>query len=163
MLYQVYESQRTMMEPFVDFAQAAAKLFSNPLTAAGQNPFAQRVAAGYSLVYRLGKDYEKPSFGLTTVDVDGTSVAVHERIELDKPFCELRRFKRFTDNPTTLTRLKAQPVVLIVAPLSGHYATLLRDTVKTMLKDHKVYITDWKNARIVPLSEGTFDLDDYVN
>jgi poly(3-hydroxybutyrate) depolymerase len=82
---------------------------------------------------------------------------------LDKPFCELRRFKRFTDDTGTLTRLKSQPVVLIVAPLSGHYATLLRDTVKTMLKDHKVYITDWKNARIVPLSEGKFDLDDYVN
>ena len=163
MLYQVYETQRTMMEPFVDFAQAAAKLCSNPMTPAGQNPFAQRVAAGYSLIYRLGKDYEKPSFGLTTVDVDGTDVAVHERIELDKPFCELRRFKRFTDDPSTLTRLKAQPVVLIVAPLSGHYATLLRDTVKTMLKDHKVYITDWKNARIVPLSEGSFHLDDYVN
>jgi poly(3-hydroxybutyrate) depolymerase len=163
MLYQIYETQRTMMEPFVDFAQAAAKLYSNPLTPAGQNPLAQRVAAGYSLLYRLGKDYEKPSFGLNTVDVDGTSVAVHERIDLDKPFCELRRFKRFTDDPVTLTRLKSQPVVLIVAPLSGHYATLLRDTVKTMLKDHKVYITDWKNARIVPLSEGKFDLDDYVN
>ena len=154
MLYQIYETQRTMMEPFVDFAQAAAKLYSNPLTPAGQSPLAQRVAAGYSLLYRLGKDYEKPSFGLNTVDVDGTSVAVHERIDLDKPFCELRRFKRFTDDPVTLTRLKSQPVVLIVAPLSGHYATLLRDTVKTMLKDHKVYITDWKNARIVPLSEG---------
>jgi poly(3-hydroxybutyrate) depolymerase len=163
MLYQVYETQRTMMEPFIDFAQAAAKLFSNPLTLAGQNPLAQRVAAGYSLIYRLGKDYEKPSFDLTTVDVNGTSVAIHERVELDKPFCELRRFKRFTDNPATLTSLKGQPVVLIVAPLSGHYATLLRDTVKTMLKDHKVYITDWKNARIVPLSEGSFDLDDYVN
>jgi poly(3-hydroxybutyrate) depolymerase len=163
MLYQVYETQRTMMEPFVDFAQAAAKLYGNPLTPAGQNPFAQRVAAGYSLIYRLGKDYEKPSFDLTTVDVDGTSVAIHERIELDKPFCELRRFKRFTDDPATLTKLKGQPVVLIVAPLSGHYATLLRDTVKTMLKDHKVYITDWKNARIVPLSDGSFALDDYVN
>ena len=163
MLYQIYETQRTMMEPFVDFAQAAAKLYSNPLTPAGQSPLAQRVAAGYSLLYRLGKDYEKPSFGLNTVDVDGTSVAVHERIDLDKPFCELRRFKRFTDDPVTLTRLKSQPVVLIVAPLSGPYATLLRDTVKTMLKDHKVYITDWKNARIVPLSEGKFDLDDYVN
>ena len=163
MLYQIYETQRTMMEPFVDFAQAAANLYSNPQTPAGQSPLAQRVAAGYSLLYRLGKDYEKPSFGLNTVDLDGTSVAVHERIELDKPFCELRRFKRFTDDPGTLTRLKSQPVVLIVAPLSGHYATLLRDTVKTMLKDHKVYITDWKNARIVPLSEGKFDLDDYVN
>lgn len=163
MLYQVYETQRTMMEPFVDFAQAAAKLYSNPMTPAGQNPFAQRVSAGYSLIYRLGKDYEKPSFNLTTIDVEGASVAVHERVELDKPFCELRRFKRFTDNPDTLTRLKGQPAVLIVAPLSGHYATLLRDTVKTMLKDHKVYITDWKNARTVPLADGSFALDDYVN
>ncbi len=79
------------------------------------------------------------------------------------PFCELRRFKRFSDDTATLEKLKGQPVVLIVAPLSGHYATLLRDTVRTMLKDHKVYITDWKNARLVPLSEGEFHLDDYVN
>ena len=82
---------------------------------------------------------------------------------MDLPFCELRRFKRFSDDTATLEKLKGQPVVLIVAPLSGHYATLLRDTVRTMLKDHKVYITDWKNARLVPLSEGEFHLDDYVN
>ena len=163
MLYQVYETQRSLMEPFVDFAQAAAKLYNNPSSPFSQNPLAQRAAAGYSLIYRLGKDYEKPVFGLTTVDVDGTGVAVHERVELDKPFCELRRFKRFTDDPATLTKLKGQPTVLIVAPLSGHYATLLRDTVKTMLKDHKVYITDWKNARTVPLSDGAFHLDDYIN
>ena len=163
MLYQVYESQRTLMEPFVDFAQAAAKLYGNPLSAVGQNPFAQRVAAGYSLLYRLGKDYEKPAFDIQTLDVEGTNIAIHERVELDKPFCELRRFKRFTDDPATLTKLKDQPAVLIVAPLSGHYATLLRDTVKTMLKDHKVYVTDWKNARTVPLSDGAFHLDDYVN
>jgi poly(3-hydroxybutyrate) depolymerase len=75
----------------------------------------------------------------------------------------LRRFKRFTDDAATLNVLKGQPAVLIVAPLSGHYATLLRDTVKTMLKDHKVYITDWTNARLVPTSEGDFHLDDYVN
>ncbi|HAL39264.1 MAG TPA: polyhydroxyalkanoate depolymerase [Polaromonas sp.] len=163
MLYKVYETQRTLMEPFVDFAQAAAKLYSNPLSPLGQNPFSQRVAAGYSLMYRLGKDYEKPTFDIQTIDIDGTSIAIHERVEIDKPFCELRRFKRLTDDPATLTKLKNQPAVLIVAPLSGHYATLLRDTVKTMLKDHKVYITDWKNARTVPLSEGTFHLDDYVN
>ena len=163
MLYQVYEAQRSLMEPFVDFAQAAAKLYNNPQSPFSQNPLVQRAAAGYSLIYRLGKDYEKPVFGLTTVDVDGTGVAVHERVELDKPFCELRRFKRFTDDPATLTKLKGQPAVLIVAPLSGHYATLLRDTVKTMLKDHKVYITDWKNARTVPLSDGAFHLDDYIN
>ena len=70
--------------------------------------------------------------------MDGVEVAIHERIYLDKPFCELRRFKRFSDDPATLTKLKNQPVVLIVAPLSGHYATLLRDTVRTMLQDHKV-------------------------
>lgn len=163
MLYQVYETQRSLMEPFVDFAQAAAKIYSSPSSPFGQNPLAQRISAGYSLIYRLGKDYEKPQFGITTVDVDGTNIAIHERIELDKPFCELRRFKRFTDNTATLSKLKNQPAVLIVAPLSGHYATLLRDTVKTMLKDHKVYITDWKNARIVPLSDGSFSLDDYVN
>ncbi|MBW8722557.1 MAG: polyhydroxyalkanoate depolymerase, partial [Polaromonas sp.] len=110
-----------------------------------------------------GKDYEKPAFDIRTVDVNGTDVTIHERVEINKPFCELRRFKRFTDDPATLTSLKGEPAVLIVAPLSGHYATLLRDTVKTMLKDHKVYITDWKNARTVPLSDGSFHLDDYVN
>ncbi len=151
------------MEPFVDFAQAAAKIYSSPNSPFGQNPLTQRISAGYSLIYRLGKDYEKPEFGITTVDVDGTDIAIHERVEIDKPFCELRRFKRFTDDPATLTRLKGHPAVLIVAPLSGHYATLLRDTVRTMLKDHKVYITDWKNARTVPLSDGAFSLDDYVN
>jgi poly(3-hydroxybutyrate) depolymerase len=114
-------------------------------------------------MHRLGKDYERPEFGLRTIDVDGVEVAIHERIEIDKPFCELRRFKRFCDDQGTLDKIKGQPAVLIVAPLSGHYATLLRDTVKTMLRDHKVYITDWKNARLVPLSEGEFHLDDYVN
>ncbi len=163
MLYQIYEAQRSLMEPFADFAQASAKMYSNTSSLFGQTPFAQRVSAGYDLLYRLGKDYEKPSFGLQTILADGVELAIQERVEVDKPFCELRRFKRFTDNANTLSQLKGQPAVLIVAPLSGHYATLLRDTVKTMLKDHKVYITDWKNARLVPLSEGEFHLDDYVN
>jgi poly(3-hydroxybutyrate) depolymerase len=163
MLYQLYETQRAMMEPFSDLAQAAAKLYSNPVSPMGQMPFSQRLSAGYSLMHRLGKDYEKPEFGIQTVNVDGIDVAIHERVEIEKPFCQLRRFKRFSDDPATLVKLKQQPVVLIVAPLSGHYATLLRDTARTMLKDHKVYITDWKNARMVPLSEGEFHLDDYVN
>ncbi len=163
MLYQLYETQRSLMEPFVDLAQAAAKIFGKNDSPLAQIPFVQRVSAGYDLLYRLGKDYEKPVFGIHAVDVDGVEVAIHERIELNKPFCELRRFKRFSDDVTTLGKLKGQPAVLIVAPLSGHYATLLRDTVKTMLKDHKVYITDWKNARTVPLSDGAFHLDDYVN
>ncbi len=163
MLYQIYEAQRSLMEPFADFAQAAAKLYSNSVSPFGQNPLAQRVSASYELMYRLWKDYEKPEFDIQTVQVDGTEVVIHEAVAIDKPFCELRRFKRFTDDPETLDKLKAQPVVLIVAPLSGHYATLLRDTVRTMLQDHKVYITDWKNARMVPLEQGEFHLDDYVN
>jgi poly(3-hydroxybutyrate) depolymerase len=162
MLYQFYEAQRSLMEPFADFAQAASKLYgTSPMFS--QVPMAQRVAAGYDLLYRLGKDYEKPEFGIKSVKVDGDDVVIQEAIEIDKPFCQLRRFKRFTDDPKTLQTLKSQPVVLIVAPLSGHYATLLRDTVRTMLQGHKVYITDWKNARLVPLSEGEFHLDDYTN
>ena len=163
MLYQIYETQRSLMEPFADFAQAASKLYSNPLSPLGQSQISQRISATYDLIYRLGKDYEKPSFGIQSVPVDGVDVAIHERVEIDKPFCELRRFKRFCDDAATLNKLKEQPVVLIVAPLSGHYATLLRDTVKTMLTGHKVYITDWKNARLVPLTDGEFHLDDYVN
>jgi poly(3-hydroxybutyrate) depolymerase len=163
MLYNLYESQRALMEPFTDMALAAAKAYGNPLSVVGQNPFAQRISATYDLMHRLGKDYEKPEFGLRTIDVDGVDVAIHERVEINKPFCELRRFKRFTDDTATLNKIKNQPAVLVVAPLSGHYSTLLRDTVKAMLKDHKVYITDWKNARMVPLSEGEFHLDDYVN
>lgn len=163
MLYQIYETQRSFMEPFADFALAASKLYSNPSSPLQKLPLAQRMSAGYDLLYRLGKDYEKPEFGIKTVPVNGVEVAIHERVEINKPFCELRRFKRFSDDPKTLEKLKAQPVVLIVAPLSGHYATLLRDTVRSMLSDHKVYITDWKNARMVPLSEGEFHLDDYVN
>ncbi len=167
MLYQLYESQRALMEPFAEFAQATAKLFANPLNGFGQMPFAQRTAATYDLMYRLGKDYEKPTFGIKTVNIPHddteTEIAIHERVEIDKAFCELRRFKRFSDDAATLARLKGQPAVLIVAPLSGHYSTLLRDTVRTMLQGHKVFITDWKNARLVPLSDGEFHLDDYVN
>jgi len=163
MLYQFYETQRSLMEPLSDLAEVAAKMFNNPALPLGHIPMAQRVSAVYDLMHRLGKDYEKPAFDIRTVDVDGVDVAIFERVEIDKPFCELRRFKRFSDDTATLAKLKGQPVVLIVAPLSGHYATLLRDTVKSMLRDHKVYITDWKNARLVPMSEGEFHLDDYVN
>ncbi|HMN20794.1 MAG TPA: polyhydroxyalkanoate depolymerase [Ottowia sp.] len=163
MLYHIYEAQRALIEPFSEMAEAASKLYGNQHMLLGQMPMAQRVSASFSLFHRLGKDYEKPEFGIRTVPVDEVAVAIDERVEIDKPFCELRRFKRFSDDPPTLEKLKLQPPVLIVAPLSGHHATLLRETVRTMLQDHKVYITDWKNARMVPLSEGEFHLDDYVN
>ncbi len=87
MLYQIYEAQRSLMEPFADFAQAAAKLYSNPLLPMGQNPLAQRVSAGYELMYRLCKDYEKPQFDIKTVKVNGVDVVIHETVVMDKPFC----------------------------------------------------------------------------
>ncbi len=163
MLYQIYEAQRSLMEPFADFALASSKMLGNPVSPLAQNPLVQRLSASYDLMYRLGKDYVKPEFGIPSLDIHGSEVAVREVIEVNKPFCDLLQFKTFCDNAATLEALAALPAVLIVAPLSGHYATLLRDTVKTMLQGHKVYITDWKNARLVPLSDGEFHLDDYVN
>jgi len=162
MLYQIYEAQRALMAPFSEFASATSKLYSHPLSALSHTPMAQRVSAGLDLMHRLAKDYEKPRFDITSAQVGGVDIAVQEQVALSKPFCQLLRFKRFTDNPQALELMKSQPTVLVVAPLSGHHATLLRDTVKALLQDHKVFITDWTDARMVPLSNGAFHLDDYV-
>jgi poly(3-hydroxybutyrate) depolymerase len=162
MLYQVYETQRALLSPFAEFASATSKLYNHPLSPFAHTPGAQRVSAGLDLMHRLSKDYEKPQFGITSAKVDGVDVAVQEQVAVTKPFCRLLRFKRFTDNVAVLTRLKDQPTVLVVAPLSGHHSTLLRETVRELLKDHKVFITDWTDARMVPADVGAFHLDDYV-
>jgi poly(3-hydroxybutyrate) depolymerase len=162
MLYQLYETQRALLAPFAEFASASSKLYSHPLSPFTHTPMAQRVSAGFDLVHRLAKEYEKPEFGITQADVHGHAIAVQQQVALEKPFCRLLRFKRFTDNPQALATMKGQPTVLVVAPLSGHHATLLRDTVKCLLQDHKVFITDWTDARMVPADAGPFHLDDYV-
>ena len=162
MLYQYYETQRALMAPFSEFASASSKLYNHPLSPFTHTPMAQRVSAGFDLLHRLAKEYEKPPFDIRSATVDGVSVAVQEQVALDKPFCRLLRFKRFTDDPTALAHMKTQPVVLVVAPLSGHHSTLLRDTVKSLLTGHKVFITDWTDARMVPIDKGPFHLDDYV-
>ena len=162
MLYQVYETQRAMAAPFSEFASATAKLYSHPLSPFAQSPLAQRVSAGFDLLHRLAKEYEKPEFDIRGVTVGGVEVAVQEQVAIHKPFCRLLRFKRFTDNTQALGLMKSQPTVLVVAPLSGHHSTLLRETVKSLLQDHKVYITDWTDARMVQLDQGNFHLDDYV-
>ncbi|MBQ0936792.1 polyhydroxyalkanoate depolymerase [Ideonella paludis] len=162
MLYQLYETQRALMAPFSEFASASAKLYSHPLSPFTHTPMAQRVSAGLDLMHRLAKDYEKPEFGIKTVKVNGTEVAVQEQVAIHKPFCRLIRFKRFTDETAALATMKNQPKVLLVAPLSGHHSTLLRDTVRSLLQDHKVYITDWTDARMVPTEVGPFHLNDYV-
>jgi len=162
LLYQLYETQRALMAPFSEFASASAKLYNHPLSPFARMPMADRMAAGYDLLHRLAKDYEKPPFAITSATVAGVDIAVQEQVAIRKPFCRLLRFKRFTDAPQVLEQMRSQPKVLLVAPLSGHHSTLLRDTVKSMLPDHKVFITDWTDARMVPLSEGAFHLDDYV-
>jgi poly(3-hydroxybutyrate) depolymerase len=162
MLYQLYETQRALMAPFSEFASASAKLYNHPLSPFTHTPMAQRVSAGLGLMHRLAKEYEKPPFDIRSATVDGVQVAVQEQVAIEKPFCRLLRFKRFTDDPTALRDMKTQPVVLIVAPLSGHHSTLLRDTVKSLLTGHKVFITDWTDARMVPADKGPFHLDDYV-
>ncbi len=162
MLYQLYETQRALMAPFSEFASAAAKLYNHPLSPFTRVPMAERVSAGFDLAHRLAKDYEKPEFGIRVAVVDGIEVAVHEQVPIKKDFCRLLRFKRFSDNPQVLEKMKSQPTVLVVAPLSGHHSTLLRDTVRVLLPDHKVLITDWTDARNVPASAGPFHLDDYI-
>jgi poly(3-hydroxybutyrate) depolymerase len=162
MLYQLYEAQRALLSPFAEFASASSKLYSHPLSPLTHTPLSQRVSAGLDLMHRLSKEYEKPQFDITSATVGGVDVAVQEQVALTKPFCRLLRFKRFTDNLPALTRMKDQATVLVVAPLSGHHSTLLRETVRSLLMDHKVYITDWTDARMVPLEEGPFHLNDYV-
>jgi poly(3-hydroxybutyrate) depolymerase len=152
--------QRSLMTPLMQWADASSKLFSNPVSPFAHTPFSQRIAAGYELMYRLGKDYEKPAFGIDTTMVEGAAVAINERTVVTKPFCRLLHFRKDLNDVDTAAL--NQPKVLLVAPLSGHHATLLRDTVRGLLPGHDVYITDWTDARMVPLSEGPFHLDDYI-
>ncbi len=160
MLYQLHEMNRTLLSPLVQWAEASSKLFTNPVSPFAHTPFAQRIAAGYELMFRLGKEYEKPAFGITSTEVNGIKAAVIEDVVVDKPFCKLLHFRKDRHAPQ-LRDLK-QPTVLLVAPLSGHHATLLRDTVRALLPEHDVYITDWTDARMVPLEHGAFHLHDYV-
>jgi poly(3-hydroxybutyrate) depolymerase len=163
MLYQLFETQRALLSPFSEFATASAKLYSHPLSPFAQTPGAPRISAGFGLMHRLTKEYEKPEFGITNIQVDGVDVVVQQQTVIDKPFCKLIRFKRFTDDGKLLEVMRDQPSVLVVAPLSGHHSTLLRDTVRLLLQHHKVYITDWVDARMVPAVVGPFHLDDYVH
>ncbi len=160
MLYQLREVQRAILNPVSIWAESMSKLYANPYSPLSYFPMANRVAAGLDLLHRLGKEYEKPEFGHKSTLIGEQEVSVAERIEITKPFCRLLKFERLL--PKALMHRADDPTVLVVAPLSGHHATLLRDTVRALLPDHNVYITDWTDARHVPLSAGPFHLDDYV-
>ncbi len=160
MIYQLHEMNRTLLHPLMQWAEASSKLFSNPVSPLAHTPFSQRIAAGYELLYRLGKNYEKPAFGIDSTVIDGETVGIVEEAAETRPFCTLLHFRKDM-SAKAFTALK-QPTVLLVAPLSGHHATLLRDTVRTLLPAHDIYITDWTDARMVPLEEGPFHLHDYI-
>ncbi len=162
LLYQWHEFWRAGMAPYTYFADAGAKMYAANDSWLSSLPGAQRTAAAFELTYRLGKAYEKPEFGIHQIEVEGLSIPVVERVVMERPFCRLLRFKRYHDQADGLARMKDDPTVLVVAPLSGHHATLLRNTVRTLLADHKVFITDWTDARMVPAEDGTFGLDDYI-
>jgi poly(3-hydroxybutyrate) depolymerase len=160
MLYQFHELNRAFLNPLTQWAEASSKLFTNPVSPLAHTPYSQRIAAGYELLFRLGKDYEKPEFGITATTIDKQEVEIAQSTAVIKPFCKLLHFKKVLSDKE-LAKLN-QPKVLLVAPLSGHHATLLRDTVRGLLPKHDVYITDWTDARMVPLSAGPFHLHDYI-
>ena len=160
MLYQIHEMNRTFLNPLIQWAEASSRMFTDPISPLAHTPFAQRIAAGYELIYRLGKEYEKPPFEIRSVLVAGEEVAIVEEVTVQKSFCRLIHFKK--DLPAKEIAALNQPTVLLVAPLSGHHSTLLRDTVRSLLLEHDVYITDWTDARMVPLSAGPFHLHDYI-
>ncbi|WP_294287707.1 polyhydroxyalkanoate depolymerase [uncultured Sphingomonas sp.] len=155
MLYNAYEMQRSMLAGASALANFSAGWLNNPV-----NPFSYFgggpvLSSALEVFAHASAPRGKPAFGLTKTVVDGREVAVHEEIVLRKPFGQLKRFVR--------EGVEGGPKLLIVAPMSGHYATLLRGTVERMLPGHDVYITDWRDAKLVPVSDGRFDLDDYVD
>jgi len=159
MLYTLRELQCSLLAPLSEAAKAAAAMYAAPGPFA-HLPFARTMAATFELCHRLTRRYPPPTFGINHVTVDGVEVPVQERVVVERPFCRLVRFERLM--PEGLRDRAPDPVVLVFAPLSGHFATLLRDTVRRLLPEHDVYITDWVDAKVVPVTEGPFSLDDYV-
>ncbi|MDE2042996.1 MAG: polyhydroxyalkanoate depolymerase, partial [Alphaproteobacteria bacterium] len=155
MLYNAYELQRNWLAGASAWATMSAELLGNPANPVAYLGGGEVMKSALEVFAHAAAPRGKPKFGITHTVVDDAEVAVHEEIVLRKPFGQLKHF----DKPGTET----QPKLLIVAPMSGHYATLLRGTVERMLPRHDVYITDWRDARNVPLGEGTFDLDEYID
>ena len=158
MFYQLYEMNHAALQPARALADATRLFYSNPLNPFAQTAWGRSVAAMAELFERTTRRYGKPAFGLHSASVDFKTVPVAEKIVWSRPFCNLIHFERALP-----AGRPPDPKLLIVAPMSGHYATLLRGTVGAMLPHAEVYITDWVDARMVPVSEGRFDLDDYID
>ncbi|MET0907321.1 MAG: polyhydroxyalkanoate depolymerase [Bradyrhizobiaceae bacterium] len=158
-MYWMYEMAYASLGPARAMTDATKMMLQNPFNPLAQTDFAKQVTAGCELFERTTRRYGKPEWGLHDTEVNGVRTPIEIRTVWEKPFCRLLYFDRQHPRP-----LRApQPRVLIVAPMSGHYATLLRGTVEAFLPTHDVYITDWTDARQVPVAAGRFDLDDYID
>src|SRR4051794_39238703 len=155
MLYDAYEMQRSLLAGASAMAGAGAEWFSNPANPWSYIGVGPVVASALEVFAHASAPRGKPAFGLDHTVVGDREVAVREEIALRKPFGQLKHFVR--------EGVEGGPKLLIVAPMSGHYATLLRGTVERMLPGHDVYVTDWRDAKLVPLDAGRFDLDDYID
>src|SRR5476651_2480589 len=154
MLYQAYQAQSDIMVPVRAFAGEALKSIGAKLNGSARPSVLSNLTAAYELIARAGLTHVRPPYGIESVMVGNREVAVTEEDADVTAFATLRHFKKDVD--------QAQPRVLLIAPLSGHFATLLRATVKTMLVEHDVYITDWHNARDVATADGRFGFDEYT-
>jgi len=154
MLYQLYDWQRTALEPWRLLARAGNEIYGHPDSPLSYLPGSRNVAAAFDLMTRLTQRYDRPAFGIDRIKVGERELRVREVYEAEKPFCRLLHFVR--------EGAPKQPRVLVFAPLSGHYATLLRETVRSLLADHDVWITDWMNSRDIPITAGPFGFDEYV-
>ncbi|EJJ30849.1 polyhydroxyalkanoate depolymerase [Rhizobium sp. CF142] len=158
MFYQLYELNHAALAPFRAAADIMRFAYSNPLNPFSQTPLGRTISASLEMFERTTRRYGKPEFGLNETVIGGKKVAVREEVVWARSFCNLLHFSR--DVPAGHSD---DPRILIVAPMSGHYATLLRGTVEALLPSADIYITDWIDARMVPMTEGTFDLSDYID
>jgi len=154
-VYNTYEMTRGLAGPVNAWGAAVRSFWSYPGLPLTGTPFGRAMAATGELLERATRRYPKPPFDVDTAVIGGHVVAVRETVVLRTPFCDLIRFERDVD--------RQDPKVLLIAPLSGHHASLLRDTVASLVADHDVYVTDWTDARRVPIAAGRFDLDDYID
>jgi len=154
MIYQTYQALADTKKPLKALAELAADILQEPASGLADDPWLRKLAALSEIVKRCDLTHHRPEFGIESVLVGNREVAISEEAVRKTPFCTLLHFKKEMS--------AEQAPVLVVSPMSGHFATLLRDTVRTMLPDHDVYITDWHNARDIPLGQGGFGLDDFV-
>ncbi|HEY8004138.1 MAG TPA: polyhydroxyalkanoate depolymerase [Phenylobacterium sp.] len=163
MLYSLYEASFYGSTPLRAVALATRDFWSSPLNPARDSELGRRLYAGADLFANLTRRYGKPAWGIDIVEIDGQAVRVRATEVWSSPWCKLTHFARDMADMRRAGRRVREPAVLIAAPLSGHYATLLRGTVQAFLQDHEVYITEWSNARDVPVLDGRFDFHDYID